>query len=161
MVQSCEVLRKAIHGKGVKEVAGELGVSTSLVYKWCQEKDSESASGAENPLDRILKIVEITGETELVHWLCQKAGGFFVENPVEPQENSTPVLEATQRLLSEFSELLAAVSEGYNTDGEIDKLEAERIRKEWEDLKTLAERFVVACEAGAYFGGGVDRFGEG
>ena len=60
------------------------------------------------------------------------------------------MLEATQHLLSEFSELLAAVSQSYNADRTIDDDEASRIRKEWEDLKTLAERFVVACESGIY-----------
>lgn len=145
-MESSDVLKKAIHERGVKAVAAELKVSTSLVYKWCQEKESESGSGVENPLDRIRRVVEVTGDTGPIHWLCMAAGGFFVENPVDRDGKKTPVLEATQRLLSEFSELLGAVSTGYNADGIIDSVEAGRIRKEWEDLKSLAEKFVTACE---------------
>ena len=151
-MESSEVLRKAIHERGVKYVASELKVSTSLVYKWCQEKESESGSGVENPLDRLIRVVEITGDTGLIHWLCQSAGGFFVENPIDKDAGKTPVLEATQKLLSEFSELLGAVSNSYNSDGVIDHGEAARIREEWEDLKTMAEKFVLACEKGFYMG---------
>ena len=149
-MKSSESLRNAIHEKGVKQVASELGVSTSLVYKWCQEKESEAGSGVENPLDRIRRVVEFTEDTGPIHWLCQSVGGFFVENPVRSEQTEAPVLEATQHLLSEFSELLAAVSQSYNADRTIDSEEAGRIRKEWEDLKTLAEQFVVACESGIY-----------
>lgn len=149
-MESSEVLKNAIHECGVKFVASEMKISTSLVYKWCQQKDSESGSGVENPLDRLGRIVEITGDKGPVHWLCRSAGGFFVENPIERDNSNTPVLEATQSLLSEFSELLGAVSASYNSDGVIDDDEAKRIRNEWEDLKTLAEKFVVACERGMY-----------
>ena len=60
------------------------------------------------------------------------------------------MLGATQKLLGEFSELLAAVSRSYDDDSIIDQSEAQSIRKEWEDLKAMAEHFVVACESGAY-----------
>ena len=35
-------------------------------------------------------------------------------------------------------------------DGQVVTQEAEKIRREWEQLKTTAESFVVACEAGTY-----------
>ena len=106
--------------------------------------------GENNPLDRILKIVHLTDDTGPIHWLCQSVDGFFVENPVRSGERDTPFLQATQQVLAEFSELLQAVSESYNNDSSIDPQEAERIRQEWEQLKTLAEHFVVACEQGGY-----------
>lgn len=149
-MDSSELLRSVIHTKGVKAVAGELGVSQSLVYKWCQQKESEVGSGAENPLDRVKKIVEFTGDTQPIHWLCQSVDGFFIENPVRKEEQSAPVLMATQALLAEFSELLGAVSRSYENDGQIDASEADQIRVEWEQLKTAAEHFVVACEKGVY-----------
>lgn len=149
-MESHEVLRKAIYRRGVKVVAGELRVSESLVYKWCQDKESESGSGVENPLDRIAKVVKITDDRDPIRWLCQTVDGFLVENPVARIQQSAPILDATQKLLSEFSELLGAVSASFNNDQNIDSTEAERIREEWEQLKTLAEQFVVACETGVY-----------
>ena len=150
MQKSNEVLKETFKEKGVKYVAQELKVSTSLVYKWTHDKESETSPGADNPLDRLQAIVEITKNDAPLQWLCQQNGGFFVPNPLEQGEEMTPVLGATQRLLGEFSELLGAVSESYQNDGIIDSDEAARIRSEWEDLKTLAERFVCACESGAY-----------
>ncbi|MEW6282834.1 MAG: phage regulatory CII family protein, partial [Candidatus Eremiobacterota bacterium] len=133
--------------KGVKAVASELKLSPSLVYKWCQPKEE---AGADNPLDRLHAVVKVTGDTGPIHWLCQAANGFFVENPVQARSGGQPLLQATQKLLAEFSDLLRAVSEVYGDDNAVDSKEAERIRGEWEQLKTLAEHFVVACERGVY-----------
>ena len=149
-MKSNEVLKETFKEKGVKFVAQELSLSTSLVYKWCHDKDSETSPGAENPLDRLQAIIDCTGNTAPIQWLCQSNGGFFVSNPTSEGQLSGPVLGATQELLGEFSELLAAVSNSYQDDGAIDASEARDIRKEWEDLKTLAEQFVLACEDGAY-----------
>lgn len=149
-MKSNEVLKQTFKDKGVKFIAQELNLSTSLVYKWCHDKDSETSPGADNPLDRLQAIIDCTGNTTALHWLCQSNGGFFVPNPSHGSQLSGPVLGATQKLLGEFSELLAAVSDSYQNDGVIDTAEARDIRKEWEDLKTLAEQFVLACEDGAY-----------
>lgn len=151
MLESNEVLKETFKEKGVKFVAQELKVSTSLVYKWTHDKESETSPGADNPLDRLQAIIDCTGNYKPIEWLCERNGGFFVKNPAqEAQLDSTTVLAATQRLLSEFSELLAAVSQGYQNDNAIDPTEAARIREEWEDLKASAERFVLACEEGTY-----------
>jgi hypothetical protein len=150
-MESHEVLREAIHPIGVKAVAHQTRLSSSLIYKWCQPKDTSDGSGVENPLDRILKLVKVTGSTAPIHWLCQQNNGFFVENPVKGELENTPALMAAQRLLTEFSELLAAVSQSFERDSSIDDQEAARIRAEWEQLKTVAEKFVVACEQGVYY----------
>lgn len=149
-MESYEVLRDAIHPIGVKAVASQTRLSTSLVYKWCQAKDDPEASGVDNPLDRILKLIQVTGSTAPIHWLCQRNNGFFVENPIRGESENTPALLAAQKLLSEFSELLGVVSQSFERDSSIDAKEAARIRAEWEQLKTVAERFVVACESGVY-----------
>ena len=46
--------------------------------------------------------------------------------------------------------MLEAVSSSSADNGEIDTKEAASIRKEWEDLKSLTETFVSACESGNY-----------
>ena len=67
-------------------------------------------------------------------------------NP-RPYNTHPPLLQA---ILREFSELLEAVSSSSADNGEIDTKEAASIRKEWEDLKSLTETFVSACESGNY-----------
>jgi hypothetical protein len=152
-VKSHEVLRDAAERVGVKALAGELRVSPALVYKWCQEADPKDpdSSGARNPLDRLSEIVRVTDDTGLLSWLCHEADGFYVRNPqladVRPDER---LLSVTQRMVGEFGELLTAVSESMADDGQITPDEADRIRRQWEALKSVGESFIVACESGLY-----------
>lgn len=152
-MKSWEVLRDATDKVGVKTLAAKLGLSTALVYKWCQEspKDDPSASGARNPLDRVREIYEITGDPRMVNWLCNATGGFYVANPeVNPGQAEGKLLGTTQRVVEDFGEMLTAVSSSIENDGQISPEEADRIRQRWESLKTTAECFVVACERGMY-----------
>jgi len=152
-MRSHEVLRDAAEVVGVKALAGELRLSPALIYKWCQEADPEDgdASGTRNPLDRLREIVQLTGHTPVVNWLCHEADGFFVHNPeAECQDIDKDLLQSTQKLVMAFSGLLNEVSKSVADDGAIDPQEADRIRMGWERLKTTAETFVVACERGVY-----------
>ena len=140
---------------GVKKVAARLGVSMSLVYKWCQKpEDSDSLefnSGAANPLDRICMIYQETQDPQLIQWLCQLADGFLVKNPQEGVvENELKVLDNIHRFVKEFSETLNVISSSYDNGRRITADEAERIRKEWEDLKCVGEVFVVVCKSGHF-----------
>lgn len=152
-MHSWEVLREAADKVGVKALAGRLRVSPALVYKWCVEADPNDpdTSGALNPLDRLREIVQFTKHIAVVNWLCHEANGFFVHNPERMSRDiDTDLLQSTQHLVLAFSQLLNEVSESVADDGAIDSPEAGRIRKGWEELKTTAETFVVACERGAY-----------
>lgn len=152
-MRSYEILREASEEIGVKALAAALRVSPALVYKWCQQssQDDPDASGARNPLDRLADIVEATGSTDVVNWLCNQAGGFFVPNSVPPSGDvQTELLMTTQRLVQEFSRLLTAVTKSIEDDGQVDPGEADRIRQAWEKLKSSAEAFSVACEQGLY-----------
>ncbi len=152
-MKSWEILRDATEKVGVKALANRLGLSTALVYKWCQESpdDDPEASGARNPLDRVAMIYSVTREDRIVNWLCNLADGFFVRNPrVDPGEQEEHLLETTQKFVADFAELLSAVSHSVENDGKITRDEADRIRQVWEKLKTKAECFAVACERGLY-----------
>lgn len=152
-MESWEVLRDAIDRVGVKSVAAKLRVSSALVYKWCEHPSEadEEGSGARNPLDRLADVLELTNHVPLVNWLCQVAGGFFTHNPpVKRADFDADLLESTQRLVQEFSDLLREVSQSVANDGQISTGEAVRIRQHWEELKIATETFVVACERGIY-----------
>jgi len=127
-----------------------LQVSRSLLYKWCRPHDDPDASGVANPLDRLLRLMEFTDDDRPLEWLCKARGGFYIQNSTSNVAGGGAVLDATQKLLSDFSDLLSEVSSSYSNDTQIDAEEADRIREEWEDLKSFAERFVRDCEHGVY-----------
>lgn len=149
-MESHEVLKKSVSDLGVKSVASDLGLSTSLIYKWCQPSDSEESSGAGNPLDRLSKVYELTGDTGPIEWLCLQADGYFVPNVPAEDTAAVPLLHMTRRIVREFSELLDVLTESIENDGRIDDGESKNIRKEWEQLKSTAESFVSSCEKGLY-----------
>lgn len=154
-MQSYEVLRLAADEVGVKALAAKLNLSPALVYKWCQEWDSDNpdTSGARNPLDRVAEIVNVTGDPRVINWLCHQAGGFYSTNPTKPlaADLDTSLLINTQKLVNEFSNLLLEVTRSIEDDGEIEPKEAKRIRQSWETLKSFAETFTTACDEGHYY----------
>ena len=154
-MKSYEVIRNAVDEPGVKAVAAALKVSPALVYKWCEppaEADDPDQSGAKNPLDRVREMYMLTKDIRLVRWLCNEAGGFYVSNPVPEIRKSVDeqIFTETRSMVRDFSELLDAVTEAVDDDPGIDAEEADLIRQRWEDLKAIAERFVIACEKGHY-----------
>jgi hypothetical protein len=132
----------------VKEVAAQLAISSSLVYKWASGEDYKG-DGATNPLDRVQKLYEITRDDQLIHWLCQKAGGVFVRNPPSKCVKGFEVVPATQEIVKRFADVLSAISKAAS-DSHISPEEAEHIRNEWDDLKRYAEGFVRCCEEGDF-----------
>lgn len=155
MQKSYKVLKEAINKTGAKGVAAKMGLSLSLVYKWCQDPEDDQQivpSGAMNPLDRVKTLYECTQDPEIISWLCQQADGFFTKNPTVSGGKSigANVLGNVHGLIKEFSEALEAISQSYNDDKSISKEEALLIRKEWEDLKGLGESFVRECESGRF-----------
>jgi hypothetical protein len=149
-VKSYELLKNVFAEVGVKAIASELKVSPSLLYKWAEERDSEDAAGALNPLDRTLGICESTGSRKPIEWLCEQSNGYFVENPSTGSEIDSYPFKAVQKILRDFSQLLEVVSSSIENDDLIDSQEAEEIRSEWEDLKSKTESFVKACENGKF-----------
>ncbi|MEX1114857.1 MAG: helix-turn-helix domain-containing protein [Akkermansiaceae bacterium] len=147
-MESHEVLRAALQKTTPKAVAAELGVSLSLVYKWA-EKPTELGSGSKNPLDRLLQIIELSGDTGIVEWLCRQQGGHFVRNPDSSRHKIDHVIPATQQIIGHFSELLTEISTAA-VDRSVCKEEAKDIRQVWDKLKSYAEGFVRCCENGDF-----------
>lgn len=148
MMNSHEVLKDSVDRIGVKAVAAAMKLSPAMVYKWCESCESPDDPGAQNPLDRVARLYEITKDVGPVEWLCRKTDGFRVDNPKKAGGKKRVMLESTQTIVQEFSHLLQAVSESYADDNKVDAGEAKRIRKEWEALKVVAETFVISCEHG-------------
>ena len=145
-MQSHELLREVFEKKRHKEVAADLELSTSMIYKWSEPNTAGSGTG--NPLDRIEALIESTGDQRIVQWICQRAGGFFIMNP-----HNVPhphyLIPATNQIVQEFADLLATIANA-GADNQISTIEAKQIRARWEELKTATEGFVEGCEEGTF-----------
>ncbi|OGF48231.1 MAG: hypothetical protein A2231_04300 [Candidatus Firestonebacteria bacterium RIFOXYA2_FULL_40_8] len=150
MENSWEVLRKAIDSKGIKQISSDLKLSSSLLYKWCQPpvtEEDEFSSGTINPLDRIKILYEKTDSPEIIQWVCECGGGFFIKNPKTSKRDN--ILQDMQKIIREFSDVLDVTSESVK-DKRITDEEAKKIRREWEHLKGLGESMVASCETKNY-----------
>ena len=148
-MQSHEVLRVALQKKSAKQVASDLNVSLSLIYKWAEPATEGAGSGVVNPLDRMEALVQSTGDERITQWICQRAGGFFIKNPKEHWPHPHFVIPATNQIVQEFADLLAVVASAAG-DNYISSDEAGKIRARWEELKTVTEGFVRCCEEGNF-----------
>ena len=147
-MHSYELLREVFDKKAPKQVAADLGLSLSMVYKWAEPPNHAAGSGTGNPLDRIESLLKSTGDQRLVQWICQRAGGYFIQNP-----KNTPhphfLIPATNQIVQEFADLLAVIATAA-ADSQITAAESKQIRARWEELKTVTEGFVTCCEEGNF-----------
>ncbi len=148
-MQSYEILREVFEQCSAKQVAAELGLSLSMIYKWAEPPDPAAGSGSTNPLDRVDALVRCTKDRRLVQWLCQRAGGFFVLNPRLNKPHPSFLIPATNEIVQEFADLLAVVAAAA-ADDQITAQEARQIRARWEELKSVTEGFVACCEEGNF-----------
>lgn len=148
MKESNEVLKDVLDKTSAKEIAAALNVSISLIYKWSQPDDG-AHGGAANPLDRVAQLFDVTRDQQLIQWLCHRADGFFVHNPMTARKRNIEVMPATQEIVQQFADLLGAISQAA-ADRAISEPEAEKIRHVWDELKRHTEGFVRCCELGDF-----------
>ena len=148
-MQSHEILREIFQQCSPKQVASELGLSLSMIYKWAEPPDVAAGSGSTNPLDRIDALLHCTNDPRLVQWICQRAGGFFILNPKVNKPHPSYLIPATNEIVQEFADLLAVIATAA-ADNQITAKEAKQIRTRWEDLKCVTESFVACCEEGNF-----------
>ena len=171
-MQSFELLRDVFKKTTAKQIADDLGLSVSVVYKWAEPPAlatglrSEASvgvsrggsmtdkparpggSGIANPLDRIGTLLQSTGDQRIAQWVCQRANGFFIQNPKNIPEPHY-LIPATNQIVQEFADLLHVIAKAAH-DNEVTSGEARQIRGRWEQLKTVTEGFVAACEQGNF-----------
>lgn len=145
-MQSHQVIRAAFDKASPKQIAADLGVSLSLVYKWAEPPGTES--GSRNPLDRVAQLIETTNDRRIIDWLCRQAGGYFVPNP-SAQARKMEVLPATHEIVAQFGAMLAQISTAAK-DHVVTPAEAAEIRDCWDSLKSYTEAFVRSCEEGDF-----------
>jgi hypothetical protein len=117
-----------------------------MIYKWGEP--NTAGSGIDNPLDRVEALLKSTGDCRLVQWICERAGGFFILNP-KNAPHPHHLIPATNQIVQEFADLLHVIA-GATVDEHISAPEAKQIRARWEELKSVTEGFVEACEKGDF-----------
>jgi hypothetical protein len=147
-MQSHELLKEVLKKTSAKQIAGDMGLSLSLIDKWAEPPDAGSGSGANNPLDRIEQLLRITNDTRIAQWVCERAGGFFITNP-KPRPHDYSLIPTTNTIVQEFADMLGVIAVAA-ADNQITKDEAKAIRRRWEDLKSVTEGFVRHCEDGNF-----------
>ena len=147
-MESYELLREVFKTKPSKQVADALGLAASTIYKWSEQPEHAGGSGIGNPLDRIESLLQCTGDQRIAQWICQRAGGFYIQNPKDiPQPHY--LIPATNQIVQEFADLLAVIAKAAH-DNEVKRPEAGEIRARWEALKSVTEGFVACCEKGNF-----------
>jgi hypothetical protein len=148
-MQSHELLREVFQQCSPKQVSANLGLSLSMIYKWAEPAEATAGSGSTNPLDRIDALIQCTNDPRLVQWICQRAGGFFIQNPKTTNPHPSYLIPATNEIVQEFADLLAVMAAAA-ADNQITQKESQQIRARWEELKSVTETFVACCEVGNF-----------
>jgi hypothetical protein len=148
-MQSHELLREVIKDSSAKQIAADLNLSLSMIYKWSEPPENIAGSGLANPLDRMEQLIKSTNDARLPQWICERAGGFFIHNPKAHSPHPFQVIPATNQIVQEFADMLGVIAAAAG-DSHITKAEAKDIRRRWEDLKRVTEGFVHCCESGSF-----------
>jgi len=155
-MQSHEVMREVLKKTSAKQIAAEMGLSLSLIYKWAEPPEDDSGSGTGSPLDRVGHLIRITRDARLAQWVAEQAGGFYIRNPQDLPVGQ-PLIPITNDIVQEFADMLATIAIS-SADSVITRDEAKKIRARWEELKSVTEGFVKAAESGNY--GAIKEAGE-
>lgn len=147
-MESHELLKEVLKKTSAKQIASDMGLSLSLIYKWAEPPSDDSGSGANNPLDRIDQLLRISKDRRIAQWVCERAGGFFITNPTA-KPHPTSLIPATNDIVQEFADMLQVIAAA-GADQQITKDEAKTIRQRWEELKSVTEGFVHAAEGGNF-----------
>ncbi len=146
-MQSHELIRELLQHANAKQLAAEMGLSPSLIYKWAES--NEGGSGAPNPLDRVEQLARLTDGARVAQWVCASAGGFFVKSPQIGKTNPHVLAAASHEIVQEFADMLSTIAAAA-ADDDITAAEARKIRERWQRLQSETEEFVRCCESGNF-----------
>jgi hypothetical protein len=142
-----ELMKEVLKRTSAKQIAADMGLSLSLIYKWTESPVKEGGTSG-SPLDRIGELVRSTKDPSIPQWVCEQAGGFYIRNPKNLPANR-PLIPLTNDIVQEFADMLATIAQS-SADNVITKEEARKIRSRWEELKSVTEGFVQAAEQGSF-----------
>lgn len=152
-MESFESLRMAIGGHAVR-VAKALGLSSSLVHKWCESSSDFSDSGALNPLDRIETIIHTTiregqAQRDALAPLFYLASRFdcIVLPPVPRAIDTRDYIRQLCEAMKEAGQAFATAAEALEDDN-ISTNERRKIARDAYEAIEALSKFVRMVEAG-------------
>ncbi len=149
-MESHTLLKDLLKKTSAKQVCSDMGLSLSLIYKWAEPPSASAGSGAVNPLDRVEQLLKTTGDVRIAQWVAERAGGFYIRNPkAMPQTGA--LIPSTNAIVQQFADMLGVIAAAA-ADQKITGDEAQSIRAQWENLKSITEGFVHAAEEGNFSG---------
>ncbi len=147
-MESHEVMKEVLKKTSAKQIAAEMGLSLSLIYKWAELPEDDSGSGTGSPLDRVGQLLRTTKDIRIAQWVCEQADGFYIRNPHNTTSDQA-LIPITNDIVQDFADMLATIAIS-SADSVITQDEAKKIRARWEDLKSVTEGFVRAAESGSF-----------
>jgi len=140
-MDSKEALKKACEEKGVKEIAESLRISPTAIYNQINDPDKNDV------LNKFVDFVNACGNNIAIEWVCEQLNGIYVKNPDIVAKHDSMQPPYVPNALKEFGDVILEIGKAME-DESISTEEAAKIRKEWDELKIVLERFVLACEFG-------------
>jgi len=141
------ILRKAAEGINIKELAADLGkvegkdtLSVSYIYQQLR-----GDTKIKNILERCRVWLKHDKSGTILQWLCNENEGYFVKR-ISNKKCSNQVVA---KLMKEFAEVISTIADAL-LDGKVSMTEYKNLRKEWQDVQSIMEGFLDACEKGEY-----------
>ena len=147
---SCQVIEKTA-GHLIKQVADDCGIKPVTLYKWSEPFEGDDASGLENPLHKVNKLIEAAKSnygdgrhTLPIEWLAEKQGLIVTKSPagktdiVGLQERYTELTSEIGKLLTEYALAIE--------DKKIVQDEVKRLVKAGHQLQAATTTFMHAVE---------------
>ncbi len=141
-MESHEIVKQLLAKVPAKQIASELGVSLSLVYKWAEP--ASMGSGTSNPLDRTEALMRLCKCQIPLQWLCSRFGGTFM--PAKPEDGESmdvpAALGSLTRQVGVFMGLIGSLMVAKSGD----ELKIAELRQQWESSKTCIDMMLRAIE---------------
>jgi len=147
-MQAHEIMRDVLRQTPAKQLAAQMELSLSLIYKWAEPPQNDSGSGASSPLNRVGQLIRFSEDPRIAQWVCEQSGGFFISNP-KAGKTASQLIPITNAIVQEFADMLATIAKAAG-DNIISPEEARDIRRRWEELKSVTEGFVRSAENGDF-----------
>jgi hypothetical protein len=116
--------------KPLKAIAEELSMSVSYLTRTAlpDQEESDTGSGCNFPLKKLIPLVHATGDFTVLDFIEQSLGRMSVVLP-DPSANISDICRLTMTSVREFGHMMSEIESGI-ADGKITERERERILKE-------------------------------
>lgn len=116
------------HAKPVPQIADDLGISASYLYRAALPCEGETATGCRFPLDLLIPLVRSTGDYQVLDYLEAAVGRVAIALP-HGAAGTRELAGQVCRTISEFGDVARAAGSAI-ADGRVTKREAESVERE-------------------------------